>query len=102
MWHYAVHSVSAARVDILSSTTQLQRDMYFSSAVRMGHNVVHSAIRVGASIATCMGQDYKGKEKLDSKTQRARAYEVTSFLSTNCELSTEMCSTKFIVLVPVL
>ena len=36
------------------------------------------------------GQDYK--EKLDSKnksqTRHARAYKVTSFLSTDCELST--------------
>ena len=27
-----------------------------------------------------------------SQTQRARAYKVTSFLSTDCELSTEACS----------
>ena len=33
-----------------------------------------------------------------SQTQRARAYEVTSFLSTDCELSTETCSKMFIVL----
>ena len=37
----------------------------------------------------------KDKEKLDSKqisNSDARAYEVTSFLSTDCELSTETCS----------
>ena len=35
------------------------------------------------------------KEKLDSKnksqTQRARAYEATSFLSIDCEMSTDTC-----------
>ena len=44
--------------------------------------------------AKTRAQDYK--EKLDSKnksqTQRARAYKVTSFLSTDCDLSTETCS----------
>ena len=42
-----------------------------------------------------MGQDYKEKHKLDSnksQTHRAKQYEVTSFLSTDCELSTETCS----------
>ncbi len=42
-----------------------------------------------------LGQDYKEKHKLDSKksqTHRAEQYEVTSFLSTDCELSTETCS----------
>ena len=41
------------------------------------------------------GQDYKEKLKLDSKksqTHRAKQYEVTSFLITDCELSTETCS----------
>ena len=35
-----------------------------------------------------------------SQTQCARAYEVTLFLSTDCELSTDTCSKKFIVLAP--
>ena len=35
------------------------------------------------------------------KTHRAKQYEVTSFLSTDCELSTETCSKNiFIVLAP--
>ena len=41
------------------------------------------------------GQDYKEKHKLDSnksQTHRAKQYEVMSFLSTDCELSTETCS----------
>ena len=42
------------------------------------------------------GQDYLQKHKLDSKqqsqTHRAKQYKVTSFLSTDCELSTETCS----------
>ena len=41
------------------------------------------------------GQYYKEKHKLDSKkseTHHAKQYEVTSFLSTDCELSTETCS----------
>ena len=45
------------------------------------------------------------KEKKDStqnksQTLRARAYKVTSFLSTDCELSTEMCSKKVYSLGP--
>ena len=32
--------------------------------------------------------------QIESQTQRSRAYEVTSFLSTDCELSTETCSKK--------
>ena len=35
-----------------------------------------------------------------SQTHRAKQYEVTSFLSTDCELSTETCSKTFIVLAP--
>ena len=35
-----------------------------------------------------------------SQTHRAEQYEVTSFLSTDCELSTETCSKTFIVLAP--
>ena len=35
-----------------------------------------------------------------SQTQRARAYKVTSFLSTDCELNTEMCSKNFYSLGP--
>ena len=34
------------------------------------------------------------------QTQRARAYEGTSFLSTDCELSTETCTKNVIVLAP--
>ena len=34
----------------------------------------------------------KNSTQNKSQTQRARAYKVTSFLSTDCELSTEMCS----------
>ena len=42
-------------------------------------------------------QDHKKKKNLTlnkCQTQRARAYEVTSFRSTDCELSTETCSTR--------
>ena len=43
------------------------------------------------------GQDYKEKKKNStqnkSQTQRARAHKDTSFLNTDCELSTETCST---------
>ena len=39
------------------------------------------------------GQDYNEKHKLDLKQ-----YEVTSFLSTDCELSTETCSKNVYVL----
>ena len=35
-----------------------------------------------------------------SQTHRAKQYEVTSFLSTDCELSTKTCSKNFIVLAP--
>ena len=45
-------------------------------------------------------QDYKEKRKLDSKQIRAKQYEVTSFLSTDCELSTEACSKNVYVLAP--
>ena len=41
------------------------------------------------------GQDYKKKKnstQSKSQTHNARAYKVTSFLSTDCELSTETCS----------
>ena len=34
----------------------------------------------------------KNSTQNKSETQRARAYKVTSFLSTDCELSTETCS----------
>ena len=47
------------------------------------------------TLARNRGQDYKEKEKLDSnktQTQRARTYEVTSFLCTDFDVSTETCS----------
>ena len=40
-------------------------------------------------------QDYKENKnstQINYHAQRARAYKVTSFLSTDCELSTETCS----------
>ena len=49
------------------------------------------------------GQDYKentNSTQNKSQTHRAKQYEVTSFLSTDCELSTETCSKNVYSLVP--
>ena len=47
-------------------------------------------------ISNTWGQDYKEKHKTRLKTNvkrtRAEKYKVTSFLSTDCELSTNPCS----------
>ena len=48
-----------------------------------------------AGIRSTRAQDYKEKHKLDSKQSQslhARAFEVMSFLSIDCELSTKPCS----------
>ena len=61
--------------------------------VDMGINRIHGVTRPGAKTIN----KNKNSTENKSQTQRARAYEVTSFLSTDCELSTETCSKNVIV-----
>ena len=60
-------------------------------------------IEVGADMAGPEAKTIKKKKnstRNKSQTQCARAYEVTSLLSTDCELSIETCSKTFIILAP--
>ena len=67
--------------------------LYTGSVIREVE-IQEVGIKIGGNWSS-RGQDYKentNSTQNKSQTHRAKQYEVTSFLSTDCELSTETCS----------
>ena len=65
---------------------------FATGPARLRSGTVHAHVDLTAE---ARGQDYKentNSTQNKSQTHHAKQYEVTSFVSTDCELSTETCS----------